>query len=65
MTTAYFLLGRIPRNSWVPGDARISPLQHASMTSRPKWEELARDGCCEDCLLLLLLVQERSLARFV
>ena len=46
MTTAYFLLGRIPRISWAPGDARISPLQHSSMTSRPKWEELARDGCC-------------------
>ena len=46
MTTAYFLLGRIPRISWGPGDSRISPLQHSSMTSRPKWEELARDGCC-------------------
>ena len=46
MTTAYFLLGRIPRISWAPGDSRISPLQHSSMTSRPKWEELARDGCC-------------------
>ena len=47
MTTAYFLLGQIPRISWAPGDSRISPLQHSSMTSRPKWEELARDGCCE------------------
>ena len=46
MTTAYFLLGRILRNMWAPGDARISLVQHASMTSRPKWEELARDGCC-------------------
>ena len=46
VTTAYFLLGRIPRISWAPGDSRISPLQHSSMTSCPKWEELARDGCC-------------------
>ena len=44
MTTAYFLLGRIPRISWDPGDSRNSPLQHSSMTSCPKWEELARDG---------------------
>ena len=41
MTTAYFLLGLIPRYLWAPGDARISLLQHTSMTSRPKWEELA------------------------
>ena len=41
MTTAYVLLGLIPRNLWTPGDVRISPLQHASMTSRPKWEEIA------------------------
>ena len=46
VTTAYFLLGRIPRILWAPGDSRISPLQHSSMTSRPEWEELARDGCC-------------------
>ena len=46
MTTAYFLLGRIPRNLWAPSDNCISPLQHVSMTSLPKWEELARDGCC-------------------
>ena len=39
--TAYFLLGRIPKNLWSPGDARISPLKYAFMTSRPKWEELA------------------------
>ena len=26
-------------------DARIYPLQYASMTSRLKWEELARDCC--------------------
>ena len=44
MTTAYFLLGRIPM---ALVDARISPLQHTSMTSRPKWEELARDGYSE------------------
>ena len=28
LTTAYFLLGRIPRNLWAPSDARIYPLQH-------------------------------------
>ena len=46
LTTAYFLLGRIQRIWWAPGDFRISPLQHPSITSCPKWEELARDGCC-------------------
>ena len=46
MTTVYFLLGRIPRISWAPGDSHISPLQQSSMTPCPKWEELGRDGCC-------------------
>ena len=41
-----YCIGQIPRNLWAPGDARISPLQHTSMTSHPKWEELVRDGCC-------------------
>ena len=63
MTTAYFLLGWIPRNLWALGDARISPLQHASMTSCLKWEELARDGCCgASCSVISA---ERSLPRFV
>ena len=47
MSTANFLLGRIPRDLWAPDDARISLLQHASMISRPKWEELAREASVE------------------
>ena len=61
MTTAYFLLGRISRISWALGDSH-------TMTSRPKWEELAREilvwawpaslreiGSLEECSLAVMM----------
>ena len=63
MTITYILLGRIPRNLWAPGDACISPLEHTSMTSCPKWEELARDGCSGVfCVFILLLLEALTYA---
>ena len=66
MTTAYFLLGWIPRNLWAPGNARISPLQHASMTSRLYDITFKMGGVLQSLRLLrkieLILKEEQELA---
>ena len=64
MTITYILLGRIPRNLWAPGDACISLLEHTSMTSCPKWEELVIDGCSGVFCVLVSVVRSAHL-RFI
>ena len=66
VTAAYFLLGWIPRNLWAPGNAHISPLQHASMTSRLYDITFKMGGVLQSLRFLrkieLILKEEQELA---